>query len=79
VGFAFILLVKLHAIVAAKRTKIGKIGRNAQNFFNLFHSYQYKYLTEIPRRNQFAINFAQTGRKFWLNHLKCSIVFAISQ
>jgi len=26
--------------------------------------------TEIPRRNHFAINFAQTGRKLWLNHLR---------
>jgi hypothetical protein len=33
--------------------------------------------TEIPRRNHFAIIFAQTGRKLWLNHLNCSIVFAI--
>jgi hypothetical protein len=35
----------------------------------------YVNMTEIPRQNHFAINFAQTGRKLWLNHLKCSIVF----
>jgi len=44
----------------------------------MFFSIQ-PYITGIPRRNHFAINFAQTGRKLWLNHLKCSIVFAISQ